>query len=176
MPQSKHIVRQIYLVTLAFPQEVTAQHILHPLSTACAKLIIKEYITQPKIVQIHHSQQATTNLDPDPPISKPLPIKVWNQINKRVQEVEQLPRDSDHKDDIQESDSNSQISGDICDNNNRGAPGIEWLLPESVRLKGDHAISQGVEKFLQDTGNAQTGPNKKSSSSSMVSIPGTLLS
>ena len=57
-----------------------------------------------------------------------------------------------------------------------GAPGIEWLLPESVCLKGGHTISQGVEKFLQDTGNAQTGPNKKSSSSSMVSIPGTLLS
>ena len=58
--QPKHSVRDMYLVTAATPTSVTAQKILHPVSSNPTKLMSKSYVTHPKHTRVLHSPSTVT--------------------------------------------------------------------------------------------------------------------
>ena len=60
---------QMYLITTAFSEKVTAPRILHPLSKCQTNIISKQYTTLHKHVIIHISlPEVPTQLVPDPPL------------------------------------------------------------------------------------------------------------
>ena len=66
-PQPKHTAKQMYLVTLSSPNQITTQRILHPLSQGQTKLMSTEYVSEPKHVRVvYHPPHSTMQLEPDP--------------------------------------------------------------------------------------------------------------
>ena len=58
--QLKHSVRDMYLVTAATPTSVTAQKLLHPVSSSPTKFMSKSYVTHPKHTSVLYSPPAVT--------------------------------------------------------------------------------------------------------------------
>ena len=52
--QPKHTARSMYLVTSSSPEVITAQKILHPLSSSQTKFMSKQYSSNPKYLRIIH--------------------------------------------------------------------------------------------------------------------------
>ena len=156
--QPKHTAHNIYPVTAASLDLVTAQKILHPLSSAPTKIMSKQYIIKPKNVQILHCPPTSSGeLEADlylPPVS--VSTSDWNPISKNnwtddsdeddsanVTDLVHLPGEDNggHNDNI-----GNEGDGGFDDTNDEGDDGSD-----SVGGEGDdrHEQDQGDEDVIR---------------------------
>ena len=83
--QPKHKVRDMYLVTKSAPEQVTVQRVLHPTTEQPTKFMSRQYVTQPKRLQLlHRPPIMPPNLPNQPDIqTSPPTIQPWSPINSR---------------------------------------------------------------------------------------------
>ena len=148
--QPKHAERNIYLITAASEDSVAVQKILHLLVPAATKFMSKTYTIRPKHMRVLHRPPPTTSqLDPSPPWSAPVPaVKYTNVEWSAVNRGSGSNSDDDSDSDNDPVDFFSLLGGDHDTNNDSAGSSGEDSdnndIPDSGQFKDPKVFMRKV--------------------------------